>query len=65
MANVVKETEIFVQLAEEKLRNHLYELNTRYWKKDVDDETKRTAYYNHRRSFEQELDEKMQLLLED
>lgn len=62
MSNV-KETELFVQFAEEKLKNHLAELNTRYWNEDVDDKTRRTAYHNHREIFEQELDEKIRSLL--
>lgn len=65
MGNVVKQTEMLMQFAEEKLKNHLVELNTRYLNEGVDDETKRTAYHNHRQMFEQELNERIQSVLAD
>jgi len=68
MSNPANQIEIFVQFAEEKLKNHLSELNTRYWyegQERVSEDTRRNAYYDHRRIFERELDEKMGSLLSD
>ena len=58
-------SQVFHQYAEDELKNHFSELNTRYQNESVDNGTKQKAFENHRRIFKEELDEKMQSLLKD
>ena len=54
----------FQQFAEEKLNNHVGELNTRYENERLgSEELRQRAYQDHRNIYEQELDEKIHSLL--
>ena len=55
--------EIFNQFAEERLKNHLAELNTRYENEKIDSETMELAYAEHQKNYNKELDEKINSLL--
>ena len=53
----------FENFAQERLSNHLAELNTRYENEKPDKEVLQKAYQKHREIFNKELDEKIQSLL--
>ncbi len=53
----------FEQYSEDKLKNHLAELNTRYENEKPDKEVLRQAYQAHREIFKKELDEKVRSVL--
>ncbi len=59
-ANTVKE---FEQYAEDKLKDHVAELNTRYENEKIDKQTLQQAYWEHQKIYDKELDEKIQFLL--
>lgn len=57
-------TQMFQQFAEDRLKNHLAELNTRYENERLaSQELKQRAYRDHQKIYEKELDEKMDSLL--
>ncbi len=64
MENNTKELQDFNAFAEDKLKIHEAELNTRYQNIAPDDETLMQAKSAHQKIFEQELDEKIQSLSE-
>ena len=53
----------FEQYSEDKLKNHLSELNTRYENEKPGKDVLQQAYQAHREIFNKELDEKIQSLL--
>ena len=53
----------FEQYSEDKLKNHLAELNTRYENEKPGKEVLQQAYLAHREIFNKELDEKIQSIL--
>ena len=53
----------FEQYSEDKLKNHLAELNTRYENEKIDNEVLQQGYQAHREIFNKELDEKVQSIL--
>lgn len=56
----------FRQFAEDRLRNHFYELNTRYQNERLaSDQLKLDAYHEHQKIFSDELDEKITDLLSE
>jgi hypothetical protein len=64
MEKKVNEMEVFHQFAEDKLKNHLAELNTRYQNEPLGSkELKQEAYEDHQKIYAQELEEKIQSLL--
>lgn len=63
MENMTNEAEILKKYAEEKLRNHVDELNTRYQNETIDRKTMTLAYAEHQDIFNQELETKIQSLL--
>ncbi len=52
----------FKQYAENKLQEHVAELNTRYENEKIDKETLERAFEVHKTIFSSELDEKIQIL---
>lgn len=52
----------YKEFAERELKRHTVELKTRYENENVDDETMRKAYEEHRKIFEQELKGKSEAL---
>jgi hypothetical protein len=60
--NIDGAIEQFKSLAEERLNNHLLELNTRYGGEKPENDLIRQGYEDHRRIFEQELELKQQEL---
>jgi hypothetical protein len=64
MEKKTNELEVFQQFAEEELKNHLAELNTRYENEPLGSkELKQEAYEAHQKIYGQELSEKIQSLL--
>jgi hypothetical protein len=64
MNNYENLTRLFQQFAEDKLNNHVGELNTRYENERLgSEELRQRAYQDHRNIYEQELDEKIHSLL--
>ncbi len=63
MENEKSATQNFQQFAEEKLQNHIAELNTRYENEKPDKETMEQAFIVHRKIYLQELDEKLTSVL--
>jgi superoxide dismutase len=59
MENEKNATQNFQQFAEEKLQNHIAELNTRYENEKPDKETMEQAFIAHRKIYLQELCEKL------
>ena len=62
MSDDKNQTEIFTQFAKERLDNHLAELQTKYENKTPSKELMQEAYDNHKKIFEEELQEKIQSL---
>jgi superoxide dismutase len=58
-------SEAFNRFAEERLKNHLAELHTRYENEKTDNETMELAYADHQKIYSRELDEKIKTLLSD
>lgn len=57
-------TRLFQEFAQGKLNNHIGELNTRYENERLgSEELRQRAYHDHKKIFEQELDEKIHSLL--
>ena len=54
--------EVFSQFAEERLTNHLSELNTRYENEKIDKETMKLAYAEHQKIYSKELEDKINSL---
>lgn len=65
MENNDNALKVFNQFAEERLKNHLAELNTRYENEKTDSETMKLAYAEHQKIYSKELDEKINALLPD
>ncbi|MEO7121143.1 MAG: hypothetical protein ABIY62_08600 [Ginsengibacter sp.] len=63
MENGKNATKDFQQFAEEKLQNHIVELNTRYENEKPDKETMEQAFIAHRKIYLQELGEKLTSVL--
>ena len=63
MENNPEEVQQFEQFAQERLSNHLAELNTRYENEEPDKQELQEGYQAHREIFNKELDEKIQTLL--
>jgi mannitol-1-phosphate/altronate dehydrogenase len=59
MESATNEVQAFQQYAEQKLKQHRAELNTRYENEKIDDGTKRQAYLEHEKIYTQELDQKL------
>ena len=63
MENKTEALQQFENFAQERLSNHLAELNTRYENEKPDKEVLQKAYQKHREIFNKELDEKIKSLL--
>ncbi len=64
MENNNNEMEAFNQFAEDKLKNHLAELDTRYYNEQTDKETLQQGYKDHQQTFNMELEEQIRQLTE-
>ncbi len=63
MENNTEEVQQLEQFAQERLSNHLAELNTRYGNEKPEKQELQEGYQAHREIFNKELDEKIQSLL--
>ena len=63
MENKTEALQQFENFAQERLSNHLAELNTRYENEKPDKDVLQQAYREHREIFNKELDEKIKSLL--